>query len=440
MIRFALLPLFIIFVGSAFVFPAWAPAAFTPVLELSLKQAEQAATASSGQLQAVESERDAQAERTTAQYSLLWPKLSFEASYRYQTDVASIPQPSGARIPLGDHGSYSIGPVLNWTVVDFGSSREAWNSSKSVLAAKGMDSAAAKKQLLYQLRAVYFRTVLSSAQMKLVQDSLKLAEAQYKDIRNRRSAGSSSQIDALSSHKEVLSLQREFRQARSDLSQSTRDLLSLVNLEDPTESIRLESLSDLSAQFQTSSANRVVTADTAAHPRIQALAFQAEAQSQAASGIRAGLLPRIHLSAKASYDYPNGPVLERIQQNTVGVNLSLPLFELSRTRAEAAEKSALAQATEFRRIQAQVDLARDVVKAKDLLESLREQKDILTTTTQETAELAALVYESYKAGRSGYLEVQSANLRALDARVQAARNEVQILMQLALLENLTDEK
>jgi len=57
----------------------------------------------------------------------------------------------------------------------------------------------------------------------------------------------------------------------------------------------------------------------------------------------------------------------------------------------------------------------------------------------EAEELAGLVYESYKAGRSTFIEVQSANLRELEAKVQSAKTDVQILIQLAVLSSLSKE-
>ena len=417
----------------------------SPVIVLSLKEAERAALTSSNQVQATFSERDAQAQRVNAQFATLWPRLNFEAHYRYQSVVPYISQPAGFQIPLGNHNSYSVGPTLNWTILDFGASKQSWNSSKSLLRAREFEAANSQKQLIFEVRSAYFRTALFLEQMKLVRDSLKLAEAQYSDIRNRRKVGAASQIDALSFHKEVLSMQRELRQARAELVQAMKDLLSLISRPEmdssiswtsetiPNQYIKLDSIAELAAKLK-EPALKIEN-----HPRIQALALQAEAQHKAAEGIRSGVLPRIQLNAKASLEYPNGPILERVQQNTLGVSLSFPLFEFSRTRAEAAEKNLLAQAAEFRKAQAESNLLRDYSKAKELLNSLRDQREILAITQQETTELSGLVYESYKAGRSGYLDVQSANLRALDARVQTARNEVQILVQLAILESLTNE-
>jgi outer membrane protein TolC len=151
------------------------------------------------------------------------------------------------------------------------------------------------------------------------------------------------------------------------------------------------------------------------------------------------LFPKLQLQAKAGWDYPNGPVLERIQQNTVSASLTMPLFEFWRTRHEAAEKSSLALSMQARMEQTEKDLQRDLYKIRDQLLALKSERDTLTNICDETTQLARLIYSAYQNGRSSFLEVQSANLKALDARVQVARNEVQILVQQAQLKSLISE-
>jgi len=51
--------------------------------------------------------------------------------------------------------------------------------------------------------------------------------------------------------------------------------------------------------------------------------------------------------------------------------------------------------------------------------------------------LARLTYKSYKAGTVRFLEVQTANLQALDAKIQSVSNNVQLLMQLSVLSSLS---
>ena len=150
--------------------------------------------------------------------------------------------------------------------------------------------------------------------------------------------------------------------------------------------------------------------------------------------------PKLQLSARTGLEYPNGPVLETIHQSALGVSLSLPLFEGWRVTEEIGHQRMQARAFDERRSQAVIDLDRESRQAEDQLAGLRAQQEVNRAAVSETAELARLVYESYQSGRSTFLEVQTANLRALEAKMQAARTDAQTLAQLAVLRSLSSEE
>ncbi len=85
--------------------------------------------------------------------------------------------------------------------------------------------------------------------------------------------------------------------------------------------------------------------------------------------------PTLQVFAKTSLDYPNGPQLEEIHQNTLGVNLSWTLFDGTRSSDLAAQKRAEASAIDFKREQLQEDLERDYKKADSNLRFIRRSTD-----------------------------------------------------------------
>ena len=96
----------------------------------------------------------------------------------------------------------------------------------------------------------------------------------------------------------------------------------------------------------------------------------------------------------------------------------------------------MASAAESQKEQRRTDLARDYAKARDLLESLKAQRSVGERNVREAQEVERLTYESYRAGKTNYLDVQSADLRLFEARVAAAQIESQILVQTARLDYL----
>ena len=59
---------------------------------------------------------------------------------------------------------------------------------------------------------------------------------------------------------------------------------------------------------------------------------------------------------------------------------------------------------------------------------------------QESQQIEKLTYDTYRGGRARFLYVQSANLRLLEAQVNAAEIDHQILEQTANLEYLSSRK
>ncbi|NTV53187.1 MAG: TolC family protein, partial [Candidatus Firestonebacteria bacterium] len=259
-------------------------------------------------------------------------------------------------------------------------------------------------------------------------------------------------------HQDLLTSQRQLQQAGNALAATLRDLFNLTcggagldfsrpwgadlaksmpsDLETPTLWLTLDPLETALQRFKASADGNF----NSRLPQIQMLADLAAMTRAYAAALGAGHWPKIQASAKSSWDYPDGPVLERVQQNTLAVNGSLSLFEFGRIRAQTAEQDQLAQAVDWQRESSLRNLQVSWQKAYDQITELKAEELLDQQAVSETEALAQLVYEAYRAGRSGYLEVQSVNFRALGAKIQAVRTHVQMLIQLALLDSLSENE
>lgn len=434
-----------------------------PLLEIKLNNSLIGALETSGRLESAGAETQAAESKAQSQESLLWPKLSFDATLRYVTEVPTLPIP-GMQVPFGDNESYSIGPVLSWTLWDGGALRKGWRSQQSIASSRAEEKALAERQVTLAVRLTYFSVLQEAEQQWLVADSIRVAQARSRDIERRQRAGTASKIDAISARKEVLALQLKFYKAQTELSVALRDLFSLSgktetadlsrpadarikNVEElsgvrPTVQIKLESMALLMNMLGRTSEDKehFDASVTKRHPKIRATAFQADSLRLAAEGASALHWPKLTLVAKSSLDYPNGPTLERVHQNSVGATLSWSLFEFGRVHYETAEKRSLAEAAEGRKRQLEIDLARDLRKTHDQIAALKEQRETHRLSIEQSEKLVDLIYQSYRAGRSSFLDVQNSNLAALNAKIDGRKNEIQILIQTAVLNEISGEK
>jgi outer membrane protein TolC len=411
-----------------------------PTFSLSLSSAEICALQHSPKLKSAELELESAGIFADVQRTLLRPRISLDGSFKYLTEVPSLKLPvaGSQEKKLGDNTNYSFGPTLTWTLFDDGALKKGWGSAVALKKSKEQEVEALKRLMILETRRSYFALQLAMEQVRLLGDSLKLAQAQHEDITLNVRAGAKSRIDALQAHQEVLLRKGQLREAQSELSSAVRDLFALTGLGDGIDVSTVSLELDPAERSLASLKNAATLAPGLSNPSLQALLRLAESTRLASESTNSNRWPKLIVSARTSADYPNGPDLSTINQNTFGASISLPLFESGKTELQAKEQVRRSLAMEKNRLQAEDDLLRDWGKAKDRLESLGAQQEINREAVKESEELSALVYSSYKAGRSTYIEVQSANLRTLKAKVQSARTDMQILIQLAALAALGD--
>ncbi len=385
-----------------------------------------------------------------------FPRLSATGNYFYNTTIPDLQiSPMAPAIPFGFNNNWSANANLSFDLWDFRSLHNQANSLDQWSQSQDQAYESAKRQLLLAVRMGYFQTQINLEQVRLLGESLQVAQAQYGDISHQTRYGAASRLDRLSSHQEVINYQRSFSQAQAVLSGSLRDLFDLTGIEEPADfatplDARMKgnkpdgtsmptvwlsmdplegSLKDLQKE------SRAFPDDSV--PQLKAYACLAESERFAADSVAAGMLPKVTLSAQAGYQDPIGPINETIQQNTISLTASMPLFDWGQILDDSDSKRKQSQAYLRDLGQAKSDLWRDFHKTQDLLRSIQYQQGLNRTAVEETQQLAKLTYVSYKAGGSKYLEVQTANFQALTAKVQAVTNEIQMLMQLSVLSSLS---
>jgi len=433
--------------------------AAVPEFRMGLDEGVRAALSNSGRLKAVDRELAAARQKSAGTAGMLLPRLSVDASYRYVTEVPEMNLvPGRPPVKFGDNANWSVGPGASWTVWDWGSAYQGWRSITALADAKGEEATLTRRQVRLSASTAYCQVQVALEAARLLGDSLKLAQEQYLDISRRLKAGSASKLDALLAHQDVLARQREYVQARTALGSAMQDLFALTgtgtgldtsfpvdaetvaalpaDVPAPTLVVAMDPM-EVSASAIADSARRGPDPE---YPGVRFYGRMADSSRNAANGVLASNLPALSITARATRDYPNGPVLEEINQRTIMGVVSFPVFEWGRRGREEWEYREKSKSFEERRIQAAAELARDWKKAADALAGLAIQRDINRLASAETAELARLTYDAYKTGQARFTEVQAANLRALQARVQEVRTKAEALVQMAIIRGYSREE
>lgn len=439
-------------------FLAWIVAASAfgreEVFELSLRDAEQTAIHASNLLKSYVSDQDAAKSQADAQFENLLPKLSFQAVYQYYGNVPTISlgaSPLGnLEIPFGTNSTYSLGPSLSYTIWDTYSTKRSYQALSLVEQARHEDRANAELQVLASLRASYVQVQLGLEELKLINDSMELARAQDHDVMTRFNAGAAARLDVVTSQRSVLSYEIQFKQRQSELSSSLQDLLTLLgdhqtrDLSHPGPqgvpnvrlALKLEPLSQLLAELGQGS----IPPPGDNQPQIRSQVLQSESFELNSESQSAKLYPALQLSGGISYLVPDIPNPTAFFQETVAVSLSMPLYLGDPTRHLADQQRSAAESARFRADQLRDNIQRDFGKAREMLESLREQRKLAAQDVTQSEEEARLYFTSYKAGKINLIDVQNANNQALQAKVNAARIDAQTLNQIITLKSLSSKE
>ena len=215
----------------------WARGGPRHLLSLSLSDLTQAALKNSPKLESAEALRPFRPKRgQLGRGGRVSPAFRLLGNYFYHTTIPDLQvSPMSPAIPFGFHDNWSAYANLSFDLWDFRSLHNQANSLDRLAQSQDQPAQAAKRQLLLAVRMAYFQTQIDLEQVRLLGDSLKVAQAQYTDISHQARYGTASQLDLLSSHQEVLSYQRSFSQAQAALAGSLRDLFDLVGVKEPAD-------------------------------------------------------------------------------------------------------------------------------------------------------------------------------------------------------------
>jgi outer membrane protein TolC len=199
---------------------------------------------------------------------------------------------------------------------------------------------------------------------------------------------------------------------------------------------RLENLNDLQSRFMN---YKQFTQDAGSNAKVKSMKDLSDSFESHAQSISKQRYPKINLIARTSLDYPNGPDLTAFNQNTIGVSLSMPLFDGGEISHNVNEKNLHAMALKTQAINEERNINESVFLATKRIENLQEQNEIIQKKIDESSEIAHLMYKSYQDGRATFIEVERANVKRRESKLSLSSNQYQIILNLIQLANVAGE-
>ena len=419
--------------------------------EIALSACEEAALKNSPDIKILSARADAAEQTYKNISSSLYPVINFEAVGSYATEVPQINLGPQA-FKFGDNWGYSLGPVFYYTLFDNGACADAGKSAKSAYEAAQAQLDWGRKNVLLSVRLAYFKLTADLENMFLLAGQLEVARRQLADVKAAFNAGAKSDLDVYMADKQVLSLLSQINAARAATAADLRDLFEItaedfgVNPSYPLDK-RLANTVGLEPASALLSVDNVDTAlenfktynnfnFDAQGPKLLAQDKMIEYYNRVAASYKSSLWPKVGFKAGAYWEYPNGPLREDVFLGRGSLSVVVPLFEGSRTRSKAREQKYFADAAGAQREQIYNNLKKIFDGAKDRLNSIKTEQKLAERIIENNKRAVDLTYSAYKAGDVTFLEVDTADNKLTEGKINLVGLKIENLTKLAIVASL----
>jgi len=407
---------------------------------ISLSDCETAALNYSRRIKALANEVKSAESAAESAKTATYPSLVLEANVKY---ITALPKFFG--MEFGDNWNYSAGPALYWTAFDGNVKRKNYESMEKLAQSKKFELEYEKKQLILNVRQAYFMLISSLATLDLLNQQLALAQAQNRDVRKGIEHGIKNKLDGVLSDSDVLQRQSQIKSAQISVTDCIKILNDLTgnavsfdfekyaSQNSWKELFDFDSLKDLLDKFLAYlSASFDENNSSAASLEMMSKYYETLAGADINSNY-----PVINIYAKSTMDHPNGPLVETFNQNTAGASFSMPLYQFGRNKKAAESGRYSAASYEEQKLEVIENMRRLFDSSKKKIAILAAQKDLSADVVDRTKTAAELMFSSYMAGESRFLDVENLNVKVLEAKTSEINIYAQMLTQLAIIASLS---
>ncbi len=387
--------------------------------KLSVTNAIAAALESNAEVQiAAEAEKQADA-NTRAQRSQLLPNVTGTAGYINQSLNLGARgfQFPGVPSKVGPLGTSDVRVQFNEPLLDLSLIRR-YRAVKQAGSTSKLETESLRNRIAAMVATLYFNAQRAKSQVQAVEAQIDLDENLLKLARDRKDAGVGTGLDVTRAESRLAADRHDMIRAENDVRTAELRLLRAMG-ERPTLQIELTGDSLPAVQLAGSEDESIAQA-LRLRPELKAEDGKVDAARMNSSAVHAERFPAVRSLA----DYGNsGNRTSFLPTNTVGVQLSVPLFDGGLRSAHRAVAESQARQAETRRRDVRDEIEVDVRVAIDNVRSARRQSAAAQQAlklAQEELELATLRFESQVTTQIDVINAQSQLAEARSREVTAA--------------------
>lgn len=401
---------------------------------LTLDEGISATRAGNPDLHAARAETDAAAARVRQARSALLPSLGVHAGYEHYSDPQRILPPHGG----GDPGVFAdrLGraeAVVSLPLFTGGRSLNGMRVAVHAREAQQLRSERLDEELVFTVSLLYHTIHGLDKRVQAFEQSIEAMQAQRRRVAAMLEAKKAARVDVLRTDVRVAQLHRQLLAVRNERAALRTRLASLMAAD-----IAGRPLAPFSAVDSTPpNIDRDTLLVQALRNRGDFLAAreQLEAQARRVDIARGAFVPA--LSAKAGYGVRSDLSGDYEPGGSVGVTLSIPLFEGGRNGAKVAEERALLSARQSRMESLRLRIDAEIESALHDIASARRQLASARTAIEAAREGLRIEKIKYEQGKGTISEVLDAQAELLVAQTDRDEAGAALLIALARLHFVT---
>jgi outer membrane protein len=356
------------------------------------------------------------------------PQVALQAGYTRTNHVTPflVPGPAGAlpRVLYPDvPDNWRTRIDLQWPIYTAGRTDALERAARADASAVAADASAARADLRLEVARAFWALVTARSSVDVLQRALERAEAHARDVRERLNAGLVPPNEVASAEAQVARQRMLAIEARNQRDVASADLARLIG---ETVVTPIEAAATLEGAPGVLSAFEGLVADARTHrDDRRALEQRIAAADERRSAAAAGSLPTVAVVGGFDYARPNPRIFPRADRWEdswdIGVNVSWPLWDGGRTKAETAGAAASAEAVRHHLAEFDSVLAVEVRQRLLEIESGRAAVSAADEAVRSAEEARRVVSERFNAGVVTHTEVLDAQLALLQAELDRTR-------------------
>lgn len=406
---------------------------------LTLSRAIDIALANNPEIAAVRWDAAAAENRRQVVQAGAWPTLSAEAGYgRFLDAQRLIPARYNGEPGVFDRDIYRGDLVLRFPLFTGGRITNEIEASELLAQSEQKRLARTREELVFNIAATFYAMLSQHEVIRSLEFSITAMDEHRRQIADLLAAQKTARVDLLRTEVRIADLRQNLVREQNTLAVQKRLLVNLMGVDADADKIAIDGTLVTEPEPELSPDNLTMTA---LKRRGDYLAGRArlEAQARRVDAARAGTWPVVNLMGSYGMKGAPSPEDEGMDTHseedvgTVGIALTVPLFEGGRTAAQVRQERAALAAAQERLRKLELQIRREVETSALNVRSAGARIEATRTAIAQAQESLRIERMKYDLGSGSMTDVLDAQSALLQSETNLARAAADYRIALASL-------